>query len=191
MSKTSTKTQRYADALSYATAAHLGQVRKGTDIPYISHPVAVAELVEKFGGDGDQVIAALLHDVVEDCGVSFTEIAERFGGRVAAIVEGCTDAIPDESGRKPDWRMRKELYIEHLSTAPADTILVSACDKLHNARCIRDDRATVGPTVFDRFTAGYDGTKWYYHALLEIFERRLGETTPVVSALREALAKTY
>jgi (p)ppGpp synthase/HD superfamily hydrolase len=185
------KTQRFFEALAYATAAHDGQVRKGTSLAYITHPVAVAELVIEFGGDEEQAIAALLHDVVEDCGKTVDEIKVRFGDRVALIVAGCTDGIPDNIGGKPAWRDRKEAYIEHLVDAGADTLLVSICDKIHNARCIRDDVAVIGFAVFDRFTTGYDGTRWYYHALLEVFDNRLGSTAPVVGALREALERTY
>jgi hypothetical protein len=81
--------------------------------------------------------------------------------------------------------------IEHLADAGADTLLVSICDKVHNARRNRDDVGAIGFAVFDRFTAGYDGTRWYYHALLEVFDDRLGSTATVVAALREALERTY
>jgi (p)ppGpp synthase/HD superfamily hydrolase len=111
------KIETYDAALAYATAAHAGQVRKGTAIPYITHPTAVASLVREFGGDQEQVIAALLHDVVEDCGILIDEIAARFGNRVADIVAGCTDGIPDGTGNKPAWRRRKETHIAHLATA--------------------------------------------------------------------------
>jgi (p)ppGpp synthase/HD superfamily hydrolase len=185
------KIETYDAALAYATAAHAGQVRKGTSIPYITHPVAVAALVREFGGDHDQIIAALLHDVVEDCGITIDKIESRFGPRIASIVDSCTDGIPDNTGNKAAWRLRKETYIHHLLTADTDTLLVSVCDKIHNARCIRDDLAAIGPDVFDRFTAGYEGTRWYYDALLEVFETRLGPAAPVVIALRDALEKTY
>jgi len=185
------KIETYDGALAYATAAHAGQVRKGTAIPYITHPTAVAALVKEFGGDDEQVIAGLLHDVVEDCGITVDEIEARFGSGIAAIVDGCTDEIPDNTGNKPAWRLRKETYIRHLKTSDPDTLLVSACDKVHNARCIRDDLAAIGPAVFDRFTAGYDGTRWYYQTLLTVFRTRLGRTAPVVVALRDALDATY
>src|SRR3984893_16755016 len=142
---------RYAEAVAYATDAHAGQVRKGTDIPYISHPIAVSSLVIEHGGDEDQAIAGLLHDVIEDCGKTVDEIAGLFGSRVAGIVEHCTDGIPDETGRKPPWRERKEAYLSRLGDGNYDTLLVSACDKLHNARAIEDDTVSIGPAVFDRF----------------------------------------
>jgi GTP pyrophosphokinase len=163
----------YAKAVHFAARAHAGQLRKGSDIPYITHPLSVSALVIEFGGDEEQAIAGLLHDVVEDCGVSLLTLAEEFGVRVAAIVEGCTDGVPDERGRKAPWRERKELYLEHLEETPADVLLVSACDKLHNARSIVSDIQTIGSAVFDRFTADRDQTIWYYRRLAGVFQRQL------------------
>lgn len=163
----------YADALRFAATAHAGQVRKGTAIPYVTHPLAVSGLVVEFGGDEEQAIAALLHDVVEDCDVSLLTISDTFGVRVAAIVEGCTDGVPDALGRKAPWKARKARYLEHLELATQDTLLVSACDKLHNARSIVADVRIIGGAVFDRFTAGRDQTIWYYRSLAGVFRRQL------------------
>lgn len=185
------RSQRYSRAVDYATSAHAGQVRKGTTIPYIVHPISVSNLVLEHGGDEDQAIAGLLHDVIEDCGKTVSEIADLFGNRVAEIVDHCTDGTPDATGVKPPWRERKEAYLHQLLTAKPDTLLVSACDKLDNARAIANDLEQIGPKVFDRFTAGYTGTRWYYHALLDVFSARLGERTALVRALRDALARTY
>lgn len=99
-------TERYHQAVAHAVQAHAGQVRKGTTIPYISHPLAVSPLVLEFGGDEDQAIAAELHDVLEDCGAAHAPLIEkRFGARVLALVEGCTDG---HAGEKAPWRERKE-----------------------------------------------------------------------------------
>jgi (p)ppGpp synthase/HD superfamily hydrolase len=115
-------------------------------------------------------IAALLHDVVEDCGGApmLKEIKRRFGSRVAKIVDGCTDS---DTYPKPTWRERKEAYIRHLKTADAETRLVSAADKLHNARAIVADYREVGEFVWERFSGGREGTLWYYRALLQEFLR--------------------
>lgn len=173
---------RYATAVRFAADAHRTQVRKGTTIPYVSHPLAVSALVLEFGGDEDQAVAGLLHDVIEDCDVSSAALTAAFGARVAAIVEGCTDGTPDEQGRKAPWLERKERYLAHLETAEQDVLLVSACDKLHNARSIVRDIRAIGHAVFDRFTASRDRTLWYYRRLAGVFEQRLtnGE---LVSAL--------
>jgi len=117
--------------------------------------------VLEFGGDEEQAIAGLLHDVVEDCGEQHRlAVRRQFGERVADIVEGCTDGTPDDTGAKAPWHERKETYIRHLRDAPLDTVLVSACDKLYNARAIAADVRSIGLAVFDRFNAGRDGTLW-------------------------------
>lgn len=165
---------RLAEAAAYALAIHAAQRRKGTSIPYVSHLLAVAALVLEFGGDEDQAIAGLLHDAIEDCGAEQEPvILARFGPRVVAIVRGCTDA---DVQPKPPWRARKEAYLQHLEHAPADVLLVSCADKVHNARSIVTDLRTLGPAMFARFNAGRDGTLWYYGALSEAFQRRLPGT---------------
>lgn len=161
---------RFEQAVQYAAILHAGQVRKRTTIPYLSHVLQVAGLVLEHGGDEDEAIAGLLHDVVEDCGgrPRQADVLARFGERVARIVEECTDALEVP---KPPWRERKEKYLAHLATASQSACLVSACDKLHNLRSIVSDLA-VEPasrrdTVWQRFNGGRDSTIWYYHAVIE------------------------
>jgi len=150
---------------------HADQVRKGSEAPYISHLLGVASLVLEHGGDEDQAIAGLLHDAIEDQGIEQEPvIAARYGERVAAIVRGCTDA---DTLPKPPWRERKEAYIGHLEHAGADIWLVSCADKLYNARSICTDLRQIGATVFERFTAGREGTLWYYGELAAVFARLL------------------
>ena len=166
--------KKLADAFNLALILHDGQTRKGTSIPYASHLMSVSALVLEHGGDEEQAIAGLLHDALEDCGPEHAQtIREKFGDRVLQIVESCTDGVPDEGGKKPDWKIRKEAYIAHLSNASQDALLVSACDKLHNARAILLDLRTIGPSVFERFKAGKDGTLWYYSKLSDIFVTRI------------------
>ena len=162
---------RFLNAFSFAAEEHTGQTRKASTIPYIAHLMGVASLVLEFGGDEDLAIAALLHDVVEDCGGApmLKEIRRRFGSRVAKIVDGCTDS---DTYPKPPWRKRKEVYIRHLKNADAETRLVSAADKLNNVRSILSDYRAVGESIWARFNGGRDGTLWYYRALLEEFRRR-------------------
>jgi (p)ppGpp synthase/HD superfamily hydrolase len=173
--------------LLFAARKHAGQVRKGTPAPYISHLMGVASLVLEAGGDEDLAIAALLHDVVEDCGGApmLKEVHRRFGRRVAHVVEGCTQEID------LPWRERRENYIKHLRNADADVHLVSAADKLHNARHILTDYREVGEPIWDRFNGGREGTLWYYQALLKEFRRRkpnrvVNELERVVAELEEA-----
>jgi hypothetical protein len=169
-----------AAAVEMAERGHAGQQRKGCCIPYISHPLAVASLVLDHGGDTEEAIAALLHDVIEDGSASFAwEIEKRFGKRVLALVEACTDGTAEgkakaitPAAKRADWYHRKRRYLERLKTEDSDDLLVAACDKLHNARAIVADLEQVGPTVFDRFTAGREGTLWYYDSTLEILRER-------------------
>ncbi|MBU1376319.1 MAG: HD domain-containing protein [Alphaproteobacteria bacterium] len=170
-------------ALDYAADAHQHQSRKGTTIPYLSHLMGVASLVIEHGGDEDQAIAGLLHDVLEDCGPHHQQpIRDRFGERVSNIVLACTDGVPDARGEKPPWRTRKETYLDHLRHAPEEVLLVSACDKLHNARAIATDLSS-GEDVFARFTGGRNGTLWYYRGLAEIFAERLGRQRALVTEI--------
>ena len=163
-------TQRFHDAFLFAAEKHAAQTRKQTRIPYIAHLMSVAALVLEAGGDEDLAIAGLLHDVVEDCGGKpmLEEVRRRFGGRVAHVVEGCTDA---DTYPKPPWRERKETYLQHLQEADGDVRLVSAADKLHNAREILKDYREGGEAVWERFKGKREGTLWYYRALAHELSR--------------------
>ncbi len=164
-------TSRFEDALLFATQLHAKQWRKGTSIPYVAHLLAVTSIVLEHGGDEDEAIAALLHDAIEDQGgvPMREEIRRRFGNVVVEIVDGCTDA---DVYPKPPWRARKEAYIAHLREASAEVRLVSAADKLHNARAVLADYRVLGESLWRRFHGGRDGTLWYYRS--------------VVNALRDA-----
>jgi GTP pyrophosphokinase len=157
---------RFESALTYAARLHAGQTRKGTATPYLAHLLAVTGIVLENNGDEDEAIAALLHDAVEDQGGAATreEIRRRYGDRVAEIVDGCTDT---DSVPKPPWRARKEAYIAHLASASPSVRLVSAADKLHNARSILMDYREQGEALWGRFTGGREGTLWYYRTLVE------------------------
>lgn len=178
-------TDRIAQALALAVKAHKGQYRKGTKIPYISHPMAVASIALEHGANEDQAMAALLHDAIEDGGAEYAkEIQIQFGDQVLAIVEGCTDGVPDVLGYKGSWKSRKERYIAHLENASTDVILVSSSDKLHNARSIVEDQLKTGDEVFTRFSATKAQTLWYYSSLAEVFTRK---RSPVAPALHETV----
>lgn len=163
--------QRLAEAFAFAATAHAAQVRKGTPIPYVSHLMSVSALVLEHGGDEDQAIAGLLHDVIEDCGADHEPaIRERFGERVARIVRACTDT---DTTPKPPWQERKETYLRHLEQEGPEVLLVSACDKLHNARAIVSDQHDIGLAVFERFSASQVQVLWYYRTLAEIYRDKM------------------
>jgi (p)ppGpp synthase/HD superfamily hydrolase len=158
-------------AFRYSARKHDGQTRKQTAVPYLSHLMAVASLVLEAGSDEDMAIAALLHDVVEDCGgmPRLREIRKQFGSRVAKIVEGCTDSFGEP---KREWVERKKDYLREVKHADADTRLVSAADKLHNVRTILSDYREHGDAIWVRFSGKKEGTLWYYRALSDEYQRR-------------------
>lgn len=159
---------RFEDALMYAAKLHASQIRKGSRVPYVSHLMAVASIALECGADEDEAIAALLHDAIEDQGGSKAreEIRGRFGDRVVEIVDGCTDA---DTKPKPPWRERKEAYITHIKDASPSVHLVSAADKLSNARAILKDYRSLGDKLWERFKGGKEGTLWYYRSLSDVF----------------------
>lgn len=163
-------TKRFEEAVTYAVRVHAGQTRKSTAIPYLSHLLAVAGCALEHGATEDEAIAALLHDAPEDQGgrTRLDDIRARFGDTVADIVAGCSDTFDTP---KPPWRVRKEAYLQHLARTSAPVRLVSAADKWHNLTAIARDLRTHGDTslVWSRFTAGREGTLWYYQNLARIF----------------------
>ena len=162
-----TISDRFEEALILAVRLHADQTRKGTDIPYVAHLLAVASIVLEHGASEDEAIAALLHDAAEDQGgrATLEKVRDGFGDSVAEIVAGCTDSwtIP-----RPPWRKRKETYIAHLRGASASVRLVSAADKLHNARTILADYRVLGESLWSRFNGRREGTLWYYRSLIEV-----------------------
>lgn len=172
-------TDRFDDALAYASRIHRHQIRKGSNIPYVSHLLGVAAIAIENGADEDQAIAALLHDAVEDQGGAdrLADIRNRYGDRVAEIVADCTDA---DTTPKPPWRERKESYLASLAKKPATSLEVSLADKTHNAGAIVADLHAHGEAVWERFTGGKDGSLWYYRALADAFH----QFAPGVAATR-------
>jgi len=179
-------TSRFEDALTFAVRLHTAQRRKGTTIPYVAHLLAVTSIALEHGANEDEAIAALLHDAVEDQGGAATreEIGRRFGDTVAQIVDGCTDSLTTP---KPPWRERKEAYVAHIRHAPPSVRLVSAADKLHNARSILRDYQQLGESLWNRFNGGKEGTLWYYHALVEAFKE--AGTSPLVQELEHVVSE--
>lgn len=170
MPKTTRLGPRFLRAFVFAAEKHKRQTRKASSIPYVAHLMGVASLVLEAGGDEDLAIAALLHDVVEDCGgvPMLKEVRRRFGARVAKVVDGCTDAYTDP---KPPWRERKQSYIARLRNEDEETRLVSAADKLNNVRSIVSDYRAIGESIWSRFNGGREGTLWYYRSLRDEFLR--------------------
>ncbi|MES0361199.1 MAG: HD domain-containing protein [Anaerolineales bacterium] len=182
-------TERFEDALIYSNRLHAGQLRKGSQVPYIAHLLGVAGLVLEDGGDEDEAIAALLHDAVEDQGglITLKEIRKRYGPRVAEIVLSVSDTYENP---KPPWRERKEGYITSIHSADLSARRVSLADKVYNARATLMDIKQEGESGWLRFNGGKEGTLWYYHQLIDAFRERgsgklLQELIRVIGVLEE------
>jgi GTP pyrophosphokinase len=178
--------EKFERALVYAARVHEDHYRKGTRVPYVTHLLAVAAIVGETGGTEDEVVAALLHDAPEDRGgeARLEDICLRFGDTVAEIVAGCTDTYEDP---KPPWRERKERHLAHLAAASDSVRLVSAADKLHNARSVLSDYREVGEDLWDRFNGGREGTLWYYRAVVDTLGR--GHDDPTVGELGRVVSE--
>lgn len=187
-------TDRISAAFALAALVHEKQKRKSTDIPYISHPMAVAAQVSVWGGSEDQFIAALLHDVVEDGGAQYMPVIEQhFGKHVLDLVMACSDAAPQRGQPKGAWIERKEKYIANLRSAADEVLLISAADKWHNLASILADAKQLGEVVFDRFIRqDFERTDkkkmvlWYYKELLAVYRER---NVPVVVELENLLSE--
>ena len=193
-------TARFTSAVDYARTVHIER-RKGTGIPYMAHLMGVAAMVMgeaghvEFPVTEDMVIAALLHDAVEDYGglPRLAHIRANFGAEVARMVEGLSDSFSVDSGNKQSWLERKQGYIERLKDEPADIRLISAADKLYNAKTILDDYREVGPEVWKRFKRARKEQIWYFDTLVAVFNatgtnRIVRELERVVEELRRISA---
>jgi len=149
--------ERLTAGFEWASRLHAGQPRKGVDTPYLSHLLGVASLAIEYGGDEDDVIAAMLHDAVEDCGglPMLEKIKAEFGDTVAGTVEQCSDSVTVDASAKPEWADRKRAYVASVAGKNERARFVTACDKLHNATAILNDHhdgvGADGDTVWDRF----------------------------------------
>jgi (p)ppGpp synthase/HD superfamily hydrolase len=152
-------------AIELASKAHKNQIRKTSEIPYISHPFAVGMILCGVGCSDDLVAAGILHDTVEDTPVTLEDIRREFGDRVASIVEGCSE--PDKS---LSWEARKEHTLESLKTASLDVRLVTCADKLHNVKTIAAAHGRLGENVWERFRRGREKQAWYYHGLVQTLQ---------------------
>ena|SRR3989344_6703031 len=170
----------YEKALQFAVKSHAGQTRKGTGAPFVSHPLAVSSIVMEFGGSEVQTIAALLHDTIEDCGVSEEEIRTQFGNSVAQIVSECTEPT---KAAEPLWKKRKLQYVSQIESATLPTLLVAASDKFHNMVSTLRDLRFMGASAWNKFHRNTDELLWYYSTLITIFHNRKSENDQRFAAL--------
>jgi hypothetical protein len=196
-------------ALGVATEWFANIARKGSDTPYLSHLLAVSALVMEHGGSEEQAAAALLHDVIEDVGVSADELVDLLVARgvdriaaehVASMVQATTDGRPGDKRDPADWRRRKHAYLEGLTEKPMNepALLVSLADKVHNAEAtlvlVRGGISANDLYGKPEFNAKAPDQKWYYTALAAVFREKLGETKtalPLIERLERAVGTIF
>jgi (p)ppGpp synthase/HD superfamily hydrolase len=179
-------TDRFTQALTYATHLHTHQLRKGSTITYISHLLSVAALVLEDGGDEDSAIAALLHDAIEDQGGLPTriQIHQQFGDYVTQLIDACTES---DTYPKPSWKQRKLQYLQQLQHIPDDAIRITLADKLHNARSILRDLQISPEQTWQKFNAPPADILWFYQSCLTILQKR--SQSPMVKELQQIISQ--
>lgn len=180
-------------ALAFAAKHHDRQVRKGTKLPYLTHPANVAIILTRYGCGNDTVIAGILHDVIEDCALDgYTRemleqrIGDKFGAKVLETVFAITYRRHDDEGVELSADDRKTDYLERLAMANEEARWVCAADKIHNASSIVADlRRTVDPqTVWNRFSGGKSGTARWYRQVYDRL-REVGFAAPIMTELEQ------
>jgi (p)ppGpp synthase/HD superfamily hydrolase len=178
--------EKYEAALVLASREHREQNRKGTEIPYITHPVHVSVILARHGFPESLVVAGLLHDVVEDQDYPLDRIEEEFGPDVAEMVDALSEQKRDTQGKVRPWEVRKRESLKKLRQASDGAVTIKAADVLHNSRTLAADLRRAGPRVWDRFNRGPDQTLWYYTEVAGLVRERLGDH-PLVAELEDAL----
>lgn len=162
-------------ALKVASRAHRDQMRKGTDIPYISHPVAVAMIVSEYTTDEDTIVASILHDILEDVEptvYSETDMRNDFGDEVVKIVK---DVSEDKTAGEPEkpWIERKKGYLAHLDSLENEKpLIVSTADKIHNLTDILEEYERIGDSIWQKFNASKNDELWFYTEFLKIIDKK-------------------
>jgi (p)ppGpp synthase/HD superfamily hydrolase len=183
---------RFEAALQLASTRHQDQRRKGGQIPYVTHLMHVSWLVAQDGGSEDEMIVALLHDVIEDTAKGPEELerlrgtlAQQFGADVLAAIESLSEPKRDGGGKRLAWRARKDVYLSQLERASPWAHRVAAADKLHNLATLNEDLERMGEPLWQRFTAGPTETLWFYQRAAEVLAPKLPESRLILSLRAE------
>ncbi|SDH78315.1 HD domain-containing protein [Alteribacillus persepolensis] len=171
-------------AIHLAAKAHRSQVRKGNQLPYITHSYAVGLLLSQSGCSKDVIAAGILHDTIEDTPITKSDLRTEFGKHVTAIVDGCTE------DKSLTWEERKQHTLDFLRTASLEVCMVICADKLHNIRETVRDFEQVGEEIWNQFNRGKGKQKWYYENLVDVLGERL-ETFPLYPLLAEEVDKLF
>ncbi len=155
-------------AIKFATEVHSGQLRKGTKIPYILHPLEAAAVVGTITTDDEIIAGAVLHDVVEDTDTTVEQIRELFGGRVAELVASESEDKREYLSAQSTWKIRKQETLDHLKTAPIEVKMITLGDKLSNIRSINRDYNFIGDELWQRFNQKDKNEHyWYYQSIAD------------------------
>jgi (p)ppGpp synthase/HD superfamily hydrolase len=173
------------EAIEFAAHAHAGQYRKGTDVPYIAHPLAVARILIEKDCSPAVVAAGILHDTVEDTAGTVEQIRQRFGAEVAHMVQEASEPDKNDS-----WENRKRHTVDQVRSLSPGALLVEIADKLDNIRDIREDYARFGEQTWERFKRPREQQRWYYQALVEAFLARAFEE-PATSMASQFLKEVF
>lgn len=156
------------DAIEFATKVHADQFRKGTDIPYILHPLEAATIVGTMTTDTEVIAGAVLHDVVEDTDTTVEQIKELFGERIARLVASESENKRENEAAENTWKIRKQETLDHLKTAPIEVKMITLGDKLSNIRAINRDYNTIGDDLWQRFNQKDKNEHyWYYKSIAD------------------------
>lgn len=178
--------EQYEQALQVAAVAHRQQMRKGSDLPYLVHPIHVSVILLRHGFPTEVAVAGLLHDVVEDQGYALGEIEDRFGPRVRAIVEALSEEKEDPQGEERAWEVRKREALQQAREASRQAVAVKAADAIHNAHSFVQDLNRDGPQIWDHFNRGPRAQLAYYRQVLALVEERL-TGHPLAAELADAV----
>lgn len=162
--------RKIVEAFGFAFKAHFGMLRKDSDVPYIVHPIDVASILMKNGASEEVVAAGLLHDVIEDTGVTKDQISKQFGEDVAELVYWATEPEQprDDPDKKKTWKPRKAVTIEKIKKADREMKILSCADKLFNIRDTIEDHNRCGDACWEKFNASREDIAWYYRSCWEL-----------------------
>ena len=178
-------------AVIFAASAHDGQLRKGTDIPYIVHPMEAAAIAAGLTNDPEVIAAAVLHDAVEDTGTTKNELEAEFGSRVAELVAAESENKREDQKAEDTWQVRKQETIDHLKHCDdRDVIILALADKLANLRAIYRDHQAIGDELWKRFNQNDPALIGWYYKSFEDACREL-EGTAAYEEYVELLKKVF
>ncbi len=193
--------QKLEEALSLASTRHHGQTRKGSSVPYVTHLFHASMILARHGEAEDAMIAALLHDIVEDtchsqneCLTLLEHIEQRFGTAVKEAIITLSEPKRNQKGATLSWKERKMRYLSQLEAGSQLALVVSAADKIHNLSTLLEDLATRGDVVWRMFTGTQDESLWFYERVADVLRDRLhnkvlmGELSDLVEQLRTRLS---